>query len=159
MGDPTLKAQVEAEAKSALKSGDKLRLSTLRMLLAAIKNKEVEGARARELSDDEIREVAQKEMKKRGDSIEAFEAAGRAELAAKERAEAEVLAAYAPEQLSDAEVDALVEEALAATGATSVREMGKVMGFVMGKAKGRVDGAVVQSKVRARLGEERGPDT
>ena len=153
MGDPTLKARVEADMKSALKAGDKLRLSALRMFLAAIKNKEVEGSRARELSDDEVREVAQKELKKRGDSIEAFEAAGRTELAAKERAEAEVLASYAPAPLSDAEVDAFVEQAFAATGATSVREMGKVMGFVMGKAKGRVDGALVQSKVRARLGE------
>jgi hypothetical protein len=153
VGGPTLKSQVEADMKSALKAGDKLRLSALRMLLAAIKNKEVEGERARELSDDEIRDVAQREMKKRADSIEAFDAAGREELATRERAEAEVLAAYAPEQLSDEEVDAFVEEGLAATGATSVREMGKVMGFVMGKAKGRVDGAVVQAKVRARLGE------
>lgn len=153
MGDPTLKAQVEADMKSALKAGDKLRLSALRMLLAAIKNKEVEGSRARALSDDEVREVLQREMKKRADSIEAFEAAGRTELADKERAEAQVLAAYAPEQLSDAEVDEFVEQALATTGASSIREMGKVMGFVMGKAKGRVDGAVVQSKVRARLGE------
>ena len=153
MDGPTLKSQVEADMKSAMKAGDKLRLSALRMLLAAIKNKEVEGARARELSDDEIREVAQREMKKRADSIEAFEAAGRDELAAKERAEAEVLAAYAPEQLSEEEVDAFVDEALAATGATSVREMGKVIGFVMGRAKGRVAGAAVQAKVRTRLGE------
>jgi uncharacterized protein len=157
VGGPTLKSQVEADIKSALKAGDKLRLSALRMLLAAIKNKEVEGARARELSDDEVRRVAQREMKKRADSIEAFEAAGRDELAAKERAEADVLAAYAPEQLSEQEVDAFVEEALAATGATSIGEMGKVMGLVMGKATGRVDGAVVQAKVRARL-EERGTE-
>ena len=123
------------------------------MLLAAIQNKEVEGAQARELSDDEVREVAQKEMKKRGDSIEAFEDAGRTELAEKERAEREVLAAYAPEQLSEAQVDALVEEALAATGVISEKEMGKVMGFVMGRAKGRVDGGVVRQKVKARLPE------
>ncbi|HEY7400914.1 MAG TPA: GatB/YqeY domain-containing protein [Actinomycetota bacterium] len=151
MGDPTLKTRLVDDMQAALRAGDKVRLSALRMLLAAVKNKEVEGARARELTDDEIREVAQKEVKKRGDSIEAFEAAGRSELAERERAEAEVLVAYAPEQLSGDEVDALVDEALAATGATSVREMGKVMGFVMGKAKGRVDGGLVQAKVRERL--------
>jgi hypothetical protein len=151
VGDPTLKTRLVDDMQAALKAGDKVRLSALRMLLAAVKNKEVEGARARELTDDEIREVAQKEVKKRGDSIEAFEAAGRSELAERERAEAEVLVAYAPEQLSGDEVDALVDEALAATGATSVREMGKVMGFVMGKAKGRVDGGLVQAKVRERL--------
>ena len=121
------------------------------MLLAAIQNKEVEGAQARALSDDEVREVAQKEMKKRGDSIEAFEGAGRTELAEKERAERDVLAAYAPAQLSEAQVDALVEEALAATGVVSEKEIGKVMGFVMGKAKGGVDGGVVRQKVKARL--------
>jgi uncharacterized protein YqeY len=151
VGDPTLKTRLVDDMQAALRAGDKVRLSALRMLLAAVKNKEVEGARARELTDDEIREVAQKEVKKRGDSIEAFEAAGRSELAERERAEAEVLVAYAPEQLSGDEVDALVDEALAATGATSVREMGKVMGFVMGKAKGRVDGGLVQAKVRERL--------
>jgi uncharacterized protein len=151
VGDSTLKAQVVADMTAALKAGDKIRLSALRMFLAAIKNKEVEGARARELTDDEIREVAQREVKKRGDSIEAFESAGRPELADRERAEAEVLVAYAPEQLSGTDVDALVDEALVATGATSVREMGQVMGFVMGKAKGSVDGALVQAKVRERL--------
>ena len=151
MSDPTLKAQVTEDMKAALKAGDKLRLSALRMFLAAIQNKEVEGAQARELSDDEIREVAQKEIKKRGDSIEAFESAGRFELAEKERAERKVLAAYAPEQLSEAQVEALVEEALAATGATSAKEMGKVMGFVMGRARGKVDGGLVQQKVKARL--------
>jgi hypothetical protein len=157
VGDPTLKAQVEADIRSSMKAGDALRLSALRMLLAAIRNKEVEGSKARELSDDEVREVAQRELKKRADSIEAFGAAGRTDLVEKERAEAAVLAAYAPEQLSDAEVDALIEEAFAATGAASVREMGKVMGFVMAKAKGRIGGSVVQSKVRAKL-EEQAPE-
>lgn len=153
MSDPTLKAQVTEDMRTALKAGDKLRLGALRMFLAAIQNKEVEGARARELSDDEVRELAAREVKKRTESMEAFEAAGRDELADKERAEREVLSAYAPARLSEAEVDALVEEALAATGATSAKEMGKVMGLVMSKAKGRVDGNAVQLKVRARLGE------
>jgi uncharacterized protein len=152
VGDPALKTQVTEEMKVALKAGDKLRLGALRMFLAAIKNKEVEGSQARELSDDEVREIAAKEVKKRTESIEAFEAAGRTELADKERAEREVLAAYAPPQLSESEVDALIDEAFAATGATSPGEMGKVMGLVMGKAKGKVDGNLVQKKVRDRLG-------
>lgn len=152
MGDPALKTQVTEEMKVALKAGDKLRLGALRMFLAAIKNKEVEGSQARELSDDEVREIAAKEVKKRTESIEAFDAAGRTELADKERAEREVLTAYAPPQLSEAEVDALIDEAFAATGATSPGEMGKVMGLVMGKAKGKVDGNLVQKKVRDRLG-------
>ncbi|MGH2673737.1 MAG: GatB/YqeY domain-containing protein, partial [Actinomycetota bacterium] len=119
--------------------------------VAAITNREKELRR--ELSDDEVREVAAKEVKKRLESIEAFESAGRLELAEKERAEREVLAPYAPEQLDEAAVDAMIDEALASTGATSVKEMGKVMGAVMGKAKGAVDGTVVQRKVRERLGD------
>ena len=154
MTGPSLKTQITDEMKAAMKSGDKVRLGALRMFLAAIKTREVEGATARELSDDEIRLVAAKEVKKRSESIEAFENAGRDELAAKERAEREVLEPYAPPQVDEAAIDALVDEAIAATGATSVKEMGTVMGAVMSRAKalGQVDGAVVQAKVRAKLG-------
>ena len=152
MNDSNLTSEIQGQTQQALKAGDKLRVGTLRLLSAAIKNKEVELRH--ELSDDEVREVAGKEVKKRTESIEAFDAAGRTELADKERAERDVLSAYAPAQLSDDAVDALVDEALVATGATSVKEMGKVMGFVMGKAKGQVDGGVVQQKVRAKLGED-----
>ncbi|HEX6230990.1 MAG TPA: GatB/YqeY domain-containing protein [Actinomycetota bacterium] len=137
------------EMTAALRAGDKVRLGALRMLSAAIVNREKDVLH--ELSDDEVREVAAREVKKRTESIEAFEGAGRTELAQKERAEREVLRTYAPEQLGEAEVDALIEEAIAATGATSAKELGKVMGAVMAKAKGKVDGAVVQAKVRARL--------
>ena len=154
MTDPSLKTQITDEMKAAMKSGDKVRLGALRMFLAAIKTREVEGATARELSDDEIRQVAAKEVKKRSESIEAFDNAGRDELAAKERAERAVLEPYAPPQVDESAIDALVDEAIAATGATTPAEMGKVMGAVMSKAKalGQVDGAVVQAKVRARLG-------
>jgi uncharacterized protein YqeY len=152
VAERTLKTRISDEMKTAMKAGDKVRVGTLRMLMAAIQNKEVEGAAARELSDDEVRAVAQKEVKKRNDSIEAFDAAGRTELADKEREEKTILEAYAPARLDDAEVDAIVDEALAATGATTMQEMGKVMGAVMAQAKGRVDGSVVQAKVKARLG-------
>ena len=147
----TLKERIREEMKDALRAGQKVRLGTLRMLLAAVKNREVELRR--ELDDDEVREVATREVKRRNEAIEAYEGAGRDDLVAKETEEREVLQDYAPEQLGEAEVDALVDEAIAATGATSVKELGKVMGYVMGKAKGRVDGGVIQQKVKARLGD------
>ena len=150
MGDPTLKEQVHEQMTAALRAGDKLRLGALRMLAAAITNREKEVLR--ELSDDEVREVAGKEVKKRSESIEAFGSAGRTELAEKERAERDVLQPFAPEQLSDAEVDALIDEAISSTGASSMKEMGAVMGAVMASAKGKVDGSLVQRKVRERLG-------
>jgi len=147
----TLKQRISEEMKDALRAGQKVRLGTLRMLLAAVQNREVELRR--ELDDDEVREVATREVKRRNEAIEAYEGAGRDDLVAKETEEREVLQDYAPEQLGEAEVDALVDEAIAATGATSVKELGKVMGYVMGKAKGRVDGGVIQQKVKARLGD------
>jgi uncharacterized protein YqeY len=150
VSDPNLKATIQAETVTALKAGQKVKVGALRMLTAAIVNKEKELRR--ELSDDEVREVAGREVKKRAESIEAFESGGRQELADKEQAEREVLEVYAPEQLSDAQVDALIDEAITATGASGPAEMGKVMGSVMAGAKGKVDGSVVQAKVRARLG-------
>lgn len=150
MSDPTLKERLATEMTRALRAGEKVRLGALRMLSAAVTNREKELHH--DLSDDELRDIAAKEMKKRAESIEAFEGAGRTELAEKERAEREAIAPYAPEPMADAELDALVDEAFAATGATSEKEFGAVMGFLMGKAKGRVDGKVVQEKVRARLG-------
>jgi uncharacterized protein len=149
VGDPTLKAQVHEQMKAALRAGDKLRLGALRMLAASITNREKEVLH--ELSDEEVREVAGKEVKRRTESIEAFASAGRTELAEKERAEREILEPFAPEQLADAEVDAMIDGAISATGAASMQDMGKVMGAVMASAKGRVDGSVVQRKVRERL--------
>ena len=149
MGDPTLKAQVHEQMKAALRAGDKLRLGALRMLAASITNREKEVLH--ELSDEEVREVAGKEVKRRTESIEAFASAGRTELAEKERAEREILEPFAPEQLADAEVDAMIDGAISATGAASMQDMGKVMGAVMASARGRADGSVVQRKVRERL--------
>lgn len=145
-----LQTQIREQIGRALKAGDSIRLGTLRMLSAAITNREKDERRA--LTDDEVREVAGKEMKKRGESIEAFQAAGRAELADKERAEREVLAEFAPAQLTEEQVEALIDEALVATGASGPADMGKVMGFVMGRAKGKVDGGAVQLRVKERLG-------
>ena len=151
MSDPaSLKERLASELTGAMKAGDKLRLATLRLLTAAVKNREVELLH--ELSDEELREVALKEVKRRNEAIEAFGAAGRDELVEKERAEREILMSYIPEQLSEEEVDAFVDEAIVATGATTPQDMGKVMGAVMGKVRGKADGAVIQAKVRARLG-------
>jgi len=149
VGDPTLKAQVHEQMTAALRAGDKVRLGALRMLAASITNREKEVLH--ELSDEEVREVAGKEVKRRTESIEAFASAGRTELAEKERAEREILEPFAPEQLADAEVDAMIDGAISATGAASMQDIGKVMGAVMATAKGRVDGSVVQRKVRERL--------
>jgi len=151
VGDPTLKAQVHEQMTAALRAGDKVRLGALRMLAASITNREKEVLH--ELSDEEVREVAGKEVKRRTESIEAFASAGRTELAEKERAEREILEPFAPEQLSDAEVDALIDEAISSTEASSMKEMGAVMGAVMASAKGKVDGSLVQRKVRERLGD------
>jgi uncharacterized protein YqeY len=146
----TLKARIAEEMKQALKAGEKVRLGTLRMLSAAVKNREVELRR--ELTDDEVTDVAIRESKRRTEAVEAYEQAGREDLAAREREEREVLGDYVPAGLSDEETAALVDEAVAATGASSMADIGKVMGFVMGRAKGRVDGAKVQALVRGRLG-------
>ena len=145
-----LKEQIHAQMTAALRARDEVPLGALRMLISAIRYKEDELGH--ELSDDEVREVAGAQVKKRSESIEAFERAGRSELVDKETAEREVLAAFAPDQLSEEAVDALVDEAIAATGASSMQQMGQVMGAIMSTAKGTVDGSVVQAKVRAKLG-------
>jgi uncharacterized protein len=151
MEQAPLKTKLREDMTAALRAGEKTRLGALRLLSAAITNREKEERR--ELTDDEVRDVAGREVKRRNESIEAFDGAGRTELADHERAERDVLTAYAPEQLDEAEVDALIDEAIATTGATSVKEMGKVMGAVMAKGKGKVDGTLVQQKVRAKLGD------
>jgi len=145
----TEKDQIRQQMTDAMKAGEKTRVAVLRMFMSAIRYREDELGH--ELTDDEIAEVASKEVKKRTESIEAFEGAGRTELAAQERAERDIIVAWAPAQLDEPAVDALVSEGIAETGATTMQDMGKVMSFVMGKAQGQVDGKAVQQKVRARL--------
>jgi uncharacterized protein len=145
-----LKDRLAEEIKQALKAGQKVRLAALRLLSSSVHNREVEVRRP--LTEEEFREVVAREVRRRGESIEAYERGGRPELVAREREEREVLSAYLPPQLSDEEIDALVTEAIAATGATSEMEMGKVMGNVMARAKGKVNGKAVQARVRTRLG-------
>jgi len=146
------KVRLQEEMKQALKSGQKVRLGALRMLAAAVKNREIEVGH--QLTDEELMEVASREVKRRKEAAEAFEGAGRDELVRKEREEQGVLEGYLPARLADDEVRALIDEAVESTGASGPGDLGKVMGYVMGRAKGRVDGATVNSLVRARLSGE-----
>jgi uncharacterized protein YqeY len=146
----TLKERLAREIPEAMKAREKVRLGALRLLSASVKNREIELLH--ELSDEEFVEVAIKEVKRRREAIEAYEAAGRDDRAATEREEQKILEAYVPAGLTGDEVSALIDEAIATTGASEPGEMGKVMSYVMAKAKGRVDGKAVQAQVRARLG-------
>lgn len=145
-----LKDRLQEEMKDALRSGDKIRLSALRLLHASVKNREVELRR--EVEDEEFLEVVAREVKRRKEAAEAYERAGREDLLARELREEEVLEVYLPAQLTDADVASLIDEAVTATGASGPGDLGKVMAFMMGKAKGRVDGGTVNRLVRERLG-------
>jgi uncharacterized protein len=148
-----LKERLRADLTTAMKARDSLRSSTLRMLLTAITNAEVSGKQARELDDQQVVEVLSTEVKKRREAATAYDDAGRQELADKERAEAEVITDYLPEQLSDEDVSAIVTAAVASTGAAGegMKAMGKVMGVVQPQVKGRADGAAVAAEVKRQL--------
>ncbi|GAA4122053.1 GatB/YqeY domain-containing protein [Nocardioides fonticola] len=150
----TLKDRLRADLTTAMKARDEIRSSTLRMVLTAVTNAEVSGKTARELSDDEVLTVLTSESKKRREAAAAFEDGGRAEMAAKERAEAEVIADYLPEQLSAEEIAELVRAAVESTGAAGegMKAMGRVMGVVTPQTKGRADGGAVAAEVRRQLG-------
>ncbi|WP_344871770.1 GatB/YqeY domain-containing protein [Allokutzneria multivorans] len=153
-----LKARLKADMITALKAKDKIVLDTLRMALTAVGAEEVAGKQARELSDDEVLKVLAREAKKRKESAEAFAAAGRDELATKERAEGEVLSAYLPKQLSDEELTAVVREALAEVteqvgGKPSPKQMGQVMKAANTKVAGRAEGGRVATLVKAMLSQ------
>jgi hypothetical protein len=145
----TLKARVTEDMKDAMRAKDSARLSTIRLLLAAIKQREVDERI--ELTDADVLAVVDKMIKQRRDSIAQFEAGHRQDLADAERAEILVLQAYLPAQLSDAEIDAEIGEAIAATGAVGLAGMGKVMGVLKPKLAGRADLGAVSAKIRARL--------
>ena len=132
-----------------MKAQEKVRLGALRMLTASVKNREVELRHP--LDDDEFVEVATREVKRRREAIDAYEQARRPDRADLEREEQRVLETYIPAGLSEAEVDALIEDAVTTSNATGPGDLGTVMGLVMSKAKGRVDGKAVQAKVRERL--------
>jgi hypothetical protein len=145
----SLKLRIEEDMRNALRAGDKPRLGVIRMALAAIKQREIDDRKT--LDEPESMAVIEKLVKQRRESIVQFEQAGRDELAAKERAEIEVLATYLPEQLGDDEIDAVIDAAIAGTGASSMRDMGKVMAEIKRTAQGRADMSAVSARVKARL--------
>ncbi|MGY1780895.1 GatB/YqeY domain-containing protein [Geodermatophilus sp. SYSU D01036] len=147
-----LKDRLRADLTSAMKSRDELRTATLRMVLAAVSAEEVAGREARELSDDEVLAVLRREAKRRREAAEAFDGAGRAEQAGRERAEGEVVAAYLPAQLDDADLAAIVADAITRTGASGMKDMGRVMGAANAAVAGRAEGARVAAEVRRQLG-------
>jgi len=148
----TLKDTLHADLTAAIKNRDELRTATLRMALAAVSTEEVAGKEARTLSDEEVVAVLGREAKKRREAAEAFDDANRPELAARERAEGEVLATYLPAQLADEELIALVTAAIAETGADSPKAMGQVMKALQPQVAGRAEGGRVAAEVRRQLG-------
>jgi uncharacterized protein YqeY len=149
-----LKDRLRADLTASMKARDAATSSTLRMVLTAVTNAEVAGKEQRELSDDDIVGVLSTEAKKRREAAVAFEDAGRAESASQERAEAEIIARYLPEQLDESQVAELVTATIAQLGVADdgMRAMGKVMGALQPQVKGRADGAVVAAEVRRQLG-------
>lgn len=145
----TLKQQLTDDMKTAMRGGDKHRLGVIRLVLAAIKQREVDERI--ELDDAQTLAVLEKMLKQRRDSVSQYAAAGREDLADIERAEMTVIEAYLPAQLDEAELDALIASAIAATGASSPRDMGKVMAAVKEKAAGRADMAQVSARIKAKL--------
>jgi uncharacterized protein YqeY len=144
-----LQAQIASELLVALKSRDALKVSTLRLLISAFRYKEVDKKRA--LNEGEQIEVIQTEAKKRKEAVEQYTIGGRAELAAKEKAEFEILHAYLPKALTEAEIDGLVRQAITSSGAQGAKDMGRVMGVLMPQIKGRADGKQVQQLVQKLL--------
>ena len=136
--------------KTAMKAGEKDRLKVVRLILSAIKQQEVD--QRVELDDAAVLSIINKMVKQRRDSISQFRSGNRNDLADAEESEIEVLETYLPEQLSDTEIESIVEDAISTTGATSMRDMGKVMGIVKQKAEGRADLGAISGKVKARLG-------
>ena len=152
----SMKDTIQSDLTVAIKARDEVTSSTLRMVLTAITNEEVSGKESRVLTDDDVITVLGREAKKRKEAAEAYDAAARPELAARERAESEVIAAYLPQQMSEAEIAAIVDAAVAqvsASGATGGALMGQVMKIVQPQVKGRADGGLVASMVKQALGQ------
>jgi uncharacterized protein YqeY len=145
----TLKDRLQEHMKAAMRSGEKDRLGTIRLILAAVKQREIDERIT--LDDTQLLGVLEKMGKQRRESIAQFQAGGRADLVAKENAELAIINAYMPAPLADDELDALINEAITQTGASSIKDMGKVMGIIKAKAQGRADMAAVGTRIKARL--------
>jgi uncharacterized protein len=145
----TLKERITDDMKAAMRSGEKERLGLIRMITSAIKQREVDERIT--LDDGQVMSVLEKMIKQRKESLVQFQAGKRQDLVDKEAAEITLLQGYLPSQLSDAELDGLINDAIAASGAASIKDMGKVMGIIKTKAQGRADMAAVGAKIKARL--------
>jgi uncharacterized protein YqeY len=145
----TLKERIQDDMKAAMRAGEKQRLGTIRMILAGIKQREVDERI--QLDDVQVLSVLEKMIKSRKESLVHFQSGGRQDLIDKETAEINLIQGYLPAQLSEAEIDALIAQAIKATGATSVKDMGKAMGLVKSQAQGKADMAVVGAKLKAKL--------
>jgi uncharacterized protein YqeY len=146
----SLKEQITEDMKAAMRSGDKSRLGVIRMITSAIKQREVDERIV--LDDAQVLSVLEKMIKQRKESVAQFQAGNRQDLVDKENAEIALIQGYMPTALSDGEITALIAEAIAATGAASIKDMGKVMALIKGKAQGRADMAAVGAKIKAKLG-------
>jgi uncharacterized protein YqeY len=144
-----LKDRITEDMKNAMRAGEKERLATIRLILSAVKQREVDERIT--LDDSQVLAAIEKMIKQRKEAITQFAAGGRADLVAKETAEIAILQAYLPAQMSDAEIDALIAEAIASTGAASIKDMGKVMGVVKAKAQGRADMGAVSARIKQKL--------
>jgi len=147
----SIKEQLKKDLTEAIRGRDEITSGTIRMVLTAITNEEVAGKEARVLSDEEVITVLSREAKKRREAAEAFENAGRADKSALEKSEGEVIAKYLPAQLSEADIAAIIADAITSTGAQGPGDMGKVMGAVKPKIAGKADGGVVSALVKAAL--------
>jgi uncharacterized protein len=145
-----LKDRITEDMKSAMRAGEKERLGTVRLALAAIKQREVDERIS--LDDTQVLAVLEKMIKQRREAITQFQSGGRADLVAKESAEITVLQQYLPAQLSEAEIDTLIQEAIQSTGAASIKDMGKVMAVVKPKAQGRADMGALSARIKQKLG-------
>jgi uncharacterized protein len=145
-----LKERITDDMKAAMRSGEKERLGVIRMITSAIKQREVDERIT--LDDAQVLSVLEKMIKQRKESLVQFQAGNRQDLVDKEAAEITLLQSYLPSQLSGAEIEALINEAVAATGAASIKDMGKVMAVIKTKAQGRADMAAVGAKIKAKLG-------
>ena len=147
---PSLKERITEDMKNAMRAKDSERLGTIRMITSAIKQREVDERIT--LDDGQVLAIIEKMIKTRKESIAQFQTGGREDLVAKEQKEVELLQTYLPEQLSEAELDKLIADAIAQTGAATIKDMGKVMGIVKQQAQGRADMGVVSGKIKAKLG-------
>ena len=145
-----LREQLNEDIKSAMKAREQDRLATLRLMLSAVKQREVDERIT--LDDAQVTSVLEKMIKQRKESVVAFDKGGRADLVAKENSEIAVLQPYLPAQLSESELDALIADAISSTGAASIKDMGKVMGVVKSKAAGKADMGAVGARIKAKLG-------